>query len=202
MPDEKVVPIPDAELAEVRRMHAAATDGEWRGTYYCKPDGTEIKTVDDVVETLAYSGRISPLTELFGVSIEDGKDICMTGNGPTSQANAGFIAVLHNSFGPLLARLEAAERERDERMTMAARAQEALRYVMNGLPANDAVWAAYGNADSARAWLAARDAQQLRAGAAKALDEFAGQMDTTWTWKQINTKLKKEAKRIREGEHD
>jgi len=50
--------------------------------------------------------------------------------------------------------------------------------------------------------LAARDAQQLKAGAAKALNEFAGRMDTRWTWQQIYQKLKKEAKRISEGQHD
>ena len=54
---------------------------------------------------------------------------------------------------------DAARAEAEARTTIAARAQEALRYLMNGLPTNDAVWAAYGNADSARAWLADRDSQ-------------------------------------------
>jgi|688.fasta_scaffold03352_8 hypothetical protein len=71
---------------------------------------------------------------------------------------------------------DAAKAEAEDRRTMAARAQEALRYVMNGLPTNDAVWAAYGNADSARAWLAERDAKHqadldlARAGEARAVE--------------------------------
>ena len=74
-------------------------------------------------------------------------------------------------FAPaLIAALEAAEAERDERTTMAARAQEAMRYLLNGLPATDAIWAAYGNADSARAWLAARDARMKALGAAEWLE--------------------------------
>lgn len=75
-----------------------------------------------------------------------------------------------NAFPSLIAALEAAEEERDERTTMAARAQEAMRYLLNGLPATDAIWAAYGNADSARAWLAARDARLKAEGAAEWLE--------------------------------
>lgn len=134
-------PITDAELAEVKRLYAAATPGEWR---------------------MFYGGE--PL--LIGVSGELVADM-------EYPRDAEAVIALHNAFDPLLARLEAAERERDERTTMAARAQEALRYVMNGLPTNDAVWSAYGNADSARAWLAARDAQQRREGAIEALEDIA-----------------------------
>lgn len=76
-------------------------------------------------------------------------------------------------------RLEEAERERDERAVMAARAQEAMRYLLNGLPADDAVWAAYGNADSARAWLAARDARMKALGAAEALERLANEECST-----------------------
>lgn len=67
----------------------------------------------------------------------------------------------------LAAQLAAAQAEVKERTTMAARAQEAMRYLLNGLPATDAIWAAYGNADSARAWLAARDARIKALGAAE-----------------------------------
>ena len=78
-----------------------------------------------------------------------------------------------NAFPDLIAALEAAQAERDERTTMAARAQEAMRYLLNGLPATDAIWAAYGNADSARAWLAARDARMKAEGAAEWLENAA-----------------------------
>lgn len=71
----------------------------------------------------------------------------------------------------LIAERDAAKAEAEIRTTMAARAQEALRYLMNGLPANDTVWAAYGNADSARAWLAERLAQQRREAAAEVWEQ-------------------------------
>lgn len=85
-------------------------------------------------------------------------------------STAIYYAALHNAFPDLIAALEAAQAERDERTTMAARAQEAMRYLLNGLPATDAIWAAYGNADSARAWLAARDARLKAEGAAEWLE--------------------------------
>jgi hypothetical protein len=85
-------------------------------------------------------------------------------------------AANHPVVQVLLQERDAAKAEAEERRTMAARAQEALRHLMNGLPTNDAVWAAYGNADSARAWLAERDAKMhtaleaARAGEARAVE--------------------------------
>lgn len=205
---ENNTPLPDAALAELDRLYAAATPGEWQFAMYCKPDGTEIKTVEDVAETLAFAGRISPRAELFGVSVDDGKDICMTGNGPTSHVNADSIAALHNAYPALRQRLADAERERNERVTMAARAQEAMRYMMNGLPANDAVWAAYGNADSARAWLAARDARMKREGAVEAFNEMRRQAEEVGQQSGLAKKMCKifadecieqAAKRLRDG---
>jgi hypothetical protein len=78
----------------------------------------------------------------------------------------------------LFAALDQARAERDERTLVASRAQEALRYVLNGLPATDAVWAAYGNADSARAWLAARDNCMRALGAAEWLEANNERLDT------------------------
>lgn len=144
-------PIPDAELAELRRLHGEAQKTTWQ---------------------------------------------------------AGAAREIYAAFPALLARLEAAERDREERLTMAARAQEALRYVMNGLPTTDAVWAAYGNADSARAWLAARDAQQRREGAVEAFNEMRRQAEEVGQQSGLAEKMCKifadecieqAAKRLREG---
>lgn len=77
----------------------------------------------------------------------------------------------------LAEQLEAAKAEAKERTTMAARAQEAMRYLLNGLPATDAIWAAYGNADSARAWLASRDDRMKALGAAEWVADLAGDAD-------------------------
>ncbi|MFN8941559.1 MAG: hypothetical protein ACK5ZJ_17645 [Acidobacteriota bacterium] len=101
-------------------------------------------------------------------AVERGMELRPAG-GPT------YTTTIEHWRGILRERDEA-KAEAEERRTMAARAQEALRYVMNGLPTNDAVWAAYGNADSARAWLAERDAnvqadlEAARAGEARAVE--------------------------------
>jgi len=119
-----------------------------------------------------------------------GPDLC------SADEHESSLAAIHNIFPALLARLEAAEAERDERVTMAARAQEALRYVLNGLPATDAVWAAYGNADSARAWLTARDARMKREGAAEWLENAA--RDGGY-YERSSEGMLEEAKQLREG---
>jgi DNA repair exonuclease SbcCD ATPase subunit len=57
----------------------------------------------------------------------------------------------------------------NERTMIAARAQESLRLAMAGVADRGAVWAAYGNADSARSWLDARDRRMKSLGAVEAL---------------------------------
>ena len=136
----------DEKIAELKRLWEAATPGEWAS----KRCGTKDEIWSD-------RGQIADLwLSPFGSVAVD--------------ANSDLIAALHNAFPDLIAALEAAQAERDERTTMAARAQEAMRYLLNGLPATDAIWAAYGNADSARAWLAARDARLKAEGAAEWLE--------------------------------
>jgi len=137
---ENNTPIPDAELAELRRLHEAAE-----------------------------------------------------AEGGTQRELAVAMNNIYLAFPGLLASLERAEAERDHwRELLVSLDRDSLCDAHLGIGAEEYL----------AAWLAARDAQQLKAGAAKALNEFAGRMDTTWTWKQINHKLKKEAKRISEGEHD
>jgi len=104
----------DDQIAELERLYAASTKGVWQSAYYCKPDGTDIKTLDDVIKSITYAVNNSPLTALFGVTVSEGQDIGFTGNGLTSQANADAIAALHQAFPFLLRRLREAERERDE----------------------------------------------------------------------------------------
>ena len=173
-----VEPITDAELAEVKRLHAAA--------YVVEPWTVEI-------EEYGNSGMVT-ITGLERILLDT--DWADPEDFGVDQDRAHWIAGITNSFLPILARLEAAERELDERTTMAARAQEALRYVMNGLPTTDAVWAAYGNADSARAWLAARDSQQRREGAAKWLENAAREGGY---YERSSEGMLEEAKQLREG---
>lgn len=145
--------INDLDLDELKKLHAAATQGDWESTTYSNYAGWSVWAPNG-------SGCIAE--RWYPVGTED-----------EIPRNDLWIAASHNAFPALIKRLEAAEAERDERVTMAARAQEALRYVLNGLPATDAVWAAYGNADSARAWLTARDARMKREGAAEWLENAA-----------------------------
>ena len=167
-------PTTDAELAEVRRLREVAKLGPMVSVH---------------IISSGYEHCANLCTRLDGHKSD--YPVAMM------QAEwADVLAALHNAFPGLLARLEAAERERDERMTMAARAQEALRYVMNGLPVNDAVWSAYGNADSARAWLAARDARNRREGAAEWLENAAREGGY---YERSSEGMLEEAKQLREG---
>jgi hypothetical protein len=135
MPDEKVTPIPDAELAEVKRLHAAANGHKLR----VKP-GTGRIEIDSSVP--GYVG------------------VCGW------ESDAESFAALHNAFPGLLARIEAAERERDTATDdeaghwigiIRSLDQENLCDVFDGL----------GFEENLRQWLAARDAQQRRKGAAE-----------------------------------
>jgi len=76
------------------------TPGPWLNTYFCKPDGEPILTVQDVADTIAGSAHHSERAELFGVSLDDAKSdpdgratvVCYTGNGPNAHNNARLIA--------------------------------------------------------------------------------------------------------------
>jgi hypothetical protein len=76
----------------------------WTLTYFTKPDGTEIKTPQDVADTVAHSALQCEGKVLWGVTLgekdEDGRIlvICYTGNGPHSEANARLIAAAVNAL--------------------------------------------------------------------------------------------------------
>ena len=89
-------PIPDAELAELRRLYAAATQGRWRGDRY-----------DETVKywiVIEKSGNLEPVVQLSVRGDDFG----------ASEQDCDWIMAAHNTFPGILARLEAAERERDE----------------------------------------------------------------------------------------
>lgn len=127
--------ITDAELAELRRLHAAATPGTW------DYDGmhNEITTPGgDLYWLIVSECRSAPdqaQKEQFGHGFD---------------ANFASIAALHNAFPALLARLEAAEREREE-LASVVKSPEYRQML----------------ADQAN--LPARDAQQRRKRAAEVL---------------------------------
>jgi hypothetical protein len=89
-------------------------------------------------------------------------------------------ADIHNAYPAIAAELREARQEiaelraeLNERTMIAARAQESLRLAMAGVADRGAVWAAYGNADSARSWLDARDRRMKALGAAAEVRRLA-----------------------------
>lgn len=98
-------PIPDAELEELRRLHAEATPGEWKSqvpawnknrrnckTAVSSATGTVCNTVTPKVSRDGVIGYLPP----------------------SSCRIAEYIAALNNAFPALIARLQEAEREREE----------------------------------------------------------------------------------------
>jgi hypothetical protein len=79
---------------QIERLLAEADDSDWIPSTFLRPDGSEIQTVDDVMESIDLSVRASPVAELYGVvSAElDGPVICYTGNGPKRAANAALLS--------------------------------------------------------------------------------------------------------------
>lgn len=174
-------PITDAELAEVKRLHAAATPGEWRAEQEAEFD-------ED-----GYSGEIEnhlvvgPIyTQIYnGDEIPNVRDVvCAVGLSAHARhgANKKAIIALHNAFGPTLARLEAAERERDELREESAYIKQQLEWVEeNGdtytkeslLDFIRRTIHAIGHTAVIKEALAARDAQQRREGAIEALEGIA-----------------------------
>jgi hypothetical protein len=76
----------------------------WTFTYFTKPDGSDIKTPQDVADTTAFSALRCEGTTLCGVTLDELDDegrtvvICYTGNGPHSEANARLIAAAVNAL--------------------------------------------------------------------------------------------------------
>ena len=139
-------PIPDAELAEVKRLHAAATPGEWR---------------------MFYGGE--PL--LIGSSGERVADM-------EYPRDAEAVTALRNAFGPLIARLEAAEREQQRVHELANRLLDANNGLIDTIRKLDPEalcdWHdSIGGDEYLQRWLAARDAQHRREGAAEVWDQIS-----------------------------
>ena len=151
--------IPDAELAELRRLHAAANGHKLRVAH-----GTGRMETDS-----SPSGYVG---------------VCVWGS------DAESFAALHNAFPALLARLEAAERERDELRRKNAAKEDWLRawmqYLWDGKPDATARERFIADVESrfmggefdSLVWLAARDVQQRREALREAAKEIQGVTDS------------------------
>jgi len=143
-------PIADAELAEVKRLVAAATGGKWcefAGSLTIEVDG---HVVEEIAQFTSYN----------------------RGN------NGRAIAALHNAFGPIIARLEAAEREQQRVHELANRLLDANNGLIDTIRKLDPEalcdWHdSIGGDEYLQRWLAARDAQQRRDGAAEVWDQIS-----------------------------
>lgn len=167
--DTIIKPLSDAELAEVKRLVAAATPGEWR---------------------MFYGGE--PL--LIGSSGERVADM-------EYPRDAEAVIALHNAFPALLARLEAAEREQQRVHELANRLLDANNGLIDTIrkldPESLCDWHdGMGGDEYLQRWLADRDAQQRREGAA---EWFAAHRDYNLSAMEQMEKFTQAAKQLREG---
>lgn len=91
---------------------------EWELSTFSHFSGREHRNLQDVADTVAYSAMQGVSTELWGVALpkegneERARVVCYTGNGPTSEVHARFMAQAPSTILALLSELEQAERER------------------------------------------------------------------------------------------
>jgi hypothetical protein len=173
------------KLEELERRHAVATPGPWeaRMDIHCVCGSCEV-TENIVCDP--------PLAER---SME------------YWSANAEWIAAIHNAFPAILEYVQALDGERETAVD--AEAGHWIGIIRNLDPENLCdVFDGKGVEENLRQWLAARDAQQRREGAAEALLELAnGRFGdglfvpdrTHYTAAEISEILTAEAHRIREG---
>jgi len=162
------------DLDELARLHAAATPGDMSVDRYHT-------LLDKDGKHVLFTGIQTPMTS------GERQD--------QARANMAEYAALHNAFPGLLARLEAAERERDT-----ATDDEAGHWIgiIRSLDPENLcdVFDGLGFEENLRQWLAARDAQQRREGAAEWLEKAAREGGY---YERSSEGMLEEAKQLREG---
>lgn len=123
-------PLSAAELDELVRLEKAATPGPWEWARFESPEGGEdgVHCPQDPTAYTKPDGTWHALT------------VCRGMTGPRRSENAQFISAMRNHLKPLIARLRAAERERDELKAFKAAAMddETTHFCANGC-----VWRKY-----------------------------------------------------------
>jgi hypothetical protein len=102
------------DLKALMDLSKKASAAPWTNALLVGKDGITLQ--GDEAKKYAAEWIDSGGPEFFAVLCEkpDGRaDVCHTGNGPTSEANAAYIAAACNSVPSLIQRLQAAEEERD-----------------------------------------------------------------------------------------
>jgi hypothetical protein len=96
------------DVRELEAILAAAVQERWEWTTFTRPDGSPIRSHEDIAETMAASAHKTPDSlELHGISLpsvdRDAPNVvCYTGNGPHSAAHARAIASLWMAAPELL----------------------------------------------------------------------------------------------------
>lgn len=191
-------PIPDAALAELDRLHAAATPGEWR------PDVPAWNKHRRNCKTAISSPTGTVLNTVTPKVLRDG----VIGYRPPEECKiAQYIAALHNAYPALRQRLldaesRLAEAEREIEFLRSAGEAE-VNFWVNVIRSLDTenlcdFFDGEGAKEELQRWLAARDAKQRREGAAEWLEKFvaiAAGLSTPVTLRILQA----EANRLREG---
>lgn len=144
----------EARLRELRERSLAATPGEWT-VYGERIDGNRMLAAE---EALAQVNLTSELANHFWMLNADGKCPAMTGCGPTSEADARFIAAANPAT--ILALLDAlsAERERRDRAVGLLRRAAGIAMV-DGWATREMTKNARDTVDEAHAFLATQKAE-------------------------------------------
>ena len=133
------------KIAELKRLWAAATPGEWVGELHDLHDG--------FIDDKGYVRLETPVSEMVGYAkVQD----------------VAFAAEIHNAFPDLISALEAAETEAD------SEAGHWIEIIRRLDPENLCdVFDGLGVEENLRQWLAARDARLKNEGAAEWLENAA-----------------------------
>jgi hypothetical protein len=81
----------ESGLDRLERLARAATQGQWE--YGSTPVATSLEALNICHENILATK--APVDQFYEVFLEDGRRTALIGNGPTSAANAEYIAALH-----------------------------------------------------------------------------------------------------------
>lgn len=155
-------PLTDADLAAARALAEGASSGPWLTGVLDGPFSPE--ACARYVENCLNRGVLAEFWFVGCVKPDGAADVCHVGNGPTSPANAEFIAQSRTLVPRLYDAVEEARRERDEAEAIISRAREFVdaNGLANGLAGH------YGlreviSQQAARAETAERERDEARA---------------------------------------
>jgi len=111
-------PITPAEIAALRALREAASQGEWHGGYlgagpnkpYTDPATLILKIGTMIIDSIEAQGEERPFMSVLA----DDRTVAMTLHGPTNFANTEFIIAAGNNWLRLLDEIERLTKNRDD----------------------------------------------------------------------------------------